>query len=137
MGQNANPYIKEGSLIVTKDADTIAQEHYELNTRLGMIKFLETSGLKDGDTVTLAYSTADWDAWVIPANTQSSIRGELILDGRNRVNGADIKLHAPRVSLATNGAFNFFSDEFNTLNLSGRAEVAEGYTAPFTVTVKG
>jgi len=101
-----------------------------------MIKLKDTAGVAKGDKIKVSYKTADWEAWVIQANTDSQIKCELVLDGRNRVNGADVKLHIPKATLSASGAFNFFSDDFNTIELSGRPEVPEGQTSPFTVTLK-
>lgn len=130
-------YLQESGITVKKESDdTIAAEHYEIHHRLGMIRLKDTAGVSKGDKIKVSYKTADWEAWVIQANTDSQIKCELLLDGRNRVNGADIKLHIAKATLSPSGAFNFFSDDFNTIELTGRPEVAEGSTSPFTVTVK-
>lgn len=130
-------YLTETDTTVKKSDDTpIAAEHYEVHHRLGMIKLKDTAGVAKGDKIKVSYKTADWEAWTIQANTDSQIKCELVLDGRNRVNGADVKLHIPKATLSASGAFNFFSDDFNTIELSGRPEVPEGQTSPFTVTIK-
>lgn len=133
-----HPYLQEAGITVKKEDDSpIAAEHYEIHHRLGMVRVKDTAGVAKGGKIKVSYTTADWDAWVIQANTDSQIKCELILDGRNRVNGADIKLHIPRATLSASGSFNFFSEDFNTIELAGRPEVAEGAVSPFTVTVKG
>lgn len=131
-------YLKEDGITVKKESDDspIDAEHYEIHHRLGMIKLKDTAGVGKGDKIKISYSTADWKAWVIQANADSQIKCELILDGRNRVSGDDVHVHIAKATLSANGGFNFFSDDFNELKLSGRPEVAEGNTAPFTVTVK-
>ena len=130
-------YLEAAGITVKQANDTpIAVEHYEVHHRLGMIKLKDTAGVAKGDKIKVSYKTADWEAWVIQANTDSQIKCELVLDGRNRVNGADVKLHIPKATLSASGAFNFFSDDFNTIELSGRPEVPEGGISPFTVTVK-
>lgn len=131
-------YLKEAGITVKKASDdsAIDAEHYEVNLRLGMIKLKDTAGVGKGDKIKVSYTTADWDAWVIQANTDSQVRCELVLDGRNKVNGDDIRLDIAKATLSANGAFNFFSDDFNTIELTGRPEVAEGNIAPFTVTIK-
>ena len=131
-------YVQESGITVKKENDDpITAEHYEIHHRLGMIRVKDTAGVNKGDKIKVSYKTADWDAWVIQANTDSQIKCELVLDGRNRVNGADVKLHIAKATLSPSGAFNFFSEDFNTIELVGRPEVAEGSTSPFTVTIKG
>lgn len=131
-------YLQEADISVKKENDDpIAAEHYEIHHRLGMVRLKDTAGVSKSDKIKVSYKTADWDAWVIQANTDSQIKCELLLDGRNRVNGADVKLQIARATLSPNGAFNFFSEDFNTIELTGRPEVAEGATSPFTVTIKG
>lgn len=131
-------YIKEEGITVKKadGDDTIDPEHYEIHYRLGMIQLKSTAGVGKGDQIKVSYTTADWEAWVIQANADSQIKCELILDGRNRVNGDDVHVHIAKATLSANGGFNIFSEDFNELKLTGRPEVAEGNTAPFTVTVK-
>lgn len=130
-------YLEAAGITVKQANDTpIAAEHYEVHHRLGMIRLKDTAGVAKGDKIKVSYKTANWEAWVIQANTDSQIKCELVLDGRNRVNGADVKLHIPKATLSASGAFNFFSDDFNTIELSGRPEVPEGQTSPFTVTLK-
>lgn len=133
-----HPYLQDAGITVKKDNDdTIAAEHYDIHHRLGMIRLKDTAGVAKGEQIKVSYKTADWDAWVIQANTDSQIKCELVLDGRNRVNGADVKLHIAKATLSPSGAFNFFSEDFNTIELVDRPEVAEGSTSPFTVTIKG
>lgn len=131
-------YLKDSGISVKKASDDapIAAEHYEIHHRLGMIKLKETAGVGKGDKIKVSYTTADWDAWIIQANTDTQIKCELILDGRNKVNGDDVRLDIPKATLSADGAFNFFSDDFNKIELKGRPEVAEGNIAPFTVTIK-
>lgn len=130
-------YLTETDTVVKKSDDsTIAAEHYEVHHRLGMIKLKDTAGVAKGDKIKVSYKTANWEAWVIQANADSQIKCELLLDGRNRVNKADVKVHIPKATLSANGAFEFFSEDFNTLQLSGSPEVPEGQTSPFTVTLK-
>ena len=131
------PYLNEAGIVVkSPGGQTIAAEHYDIHRRLGMIRLKDTAGVSKGQKIKISYTTANWDAWVIQANRDSQIKCELLLDGRNRANGADVKVHIPKATLSAGGAFEFFSDDFNTIELSGRPEVPEGGISPFTVTVR-
>lgn len=133
----AHGYLNEAGIVVkSPGGQTIAAEHYDIHRRLGMIRLKDTAGVSKGQKIKISYTTAAWDAWAIAANTDSQIKCELLLDGRNRANGADVKVHIPKATLSAGGAFEFFSDDFNTIELSRRPEVPEGGISPFTVTVK-
>ena len=63
-------------------------------------------------------------------------RGELWLDGKNRVTGEDVMLHMPQFTLAVDGSFNFFTEDFNEITFKGRSEIADGEEAAFYVELK-
>lgn len=134
--QLANSYVKAGTVVVKSGATTIPTDKVEVNERMGFIRLADDVAHNAGEPLSVNYETADLKQWVIQSNTESQVRCSLILDGRNRVNGDDVKLDIPRATLSTNGAFDIFSEDFNTLELTGRPEVADGQTSAFTVKVK-
>lgn len=130
-------YLQDTGIVVKKqNDDTITAEHYEIHHRLGMILIKATAGVAKGDKIKVSYKTADWNEWVINAQTDSSIKCELKLDGRNLVDNSDVLVEVHQATLSPDGAFNFLTEDFNTIEMSGRAELPAGAQSPYTVHAK-
>lgn len=129
--------------VVVKDstgAQTVEDEHVEVEPRLGLVRIKGTGAaahsIQDGQKIKVSYKTAAWDKWIIAAFKQTELRGELWLDGKNRVTGEDVMLHMPQFTLAVDGSFNFFTEDFNEITFKGRSEIADGEEAAFYVELK-
>lgn len=127
--------------VVVKDASaasTVDDKEVEVEPRLGLFRVTAAGAAAANieGTVKVSYKTATWTRWVIQAFKATELRGELWLDGKNRITGEDVLLHMPQFTLAVDGEFNFFTDEFNTITFKGRPETAEGYETAFTVEMK-
>lgn len=137
--QLANGYVTEGTVTVKTggaSGTAVPTDKVEVNERMGFIRLADDVAHNAGDDLAVSYQTADLKQWVIQAGTDTQVKCALKLDGRNRVNGDHVILDIPKATLSPNGAFDVFSEDFNTIQLDGRPEVPDGATSAFTVKVK-
>lgn len=102
-----------------KSKQAIGKEKYRLNADLGMVMFLDSTGINDGDALYYTGRTRGTAGFVIEASTLTDMHLELILDGKDRVTGASGNLTIPHVVLSANGDINWFSDDWWQSGLSG------------------
>lgn len=132
----------DGAVVVENSGgtQTVDAAEVQVEPRLGLVKISETGAaaatINAGDGFTVSYTTASWDKWQIAAFKETELRGELWLDGKNRVTGEDVMLHIPQFTLTVDGAFNFFTEDFNEITFTGRTEIADGEDAPYYVELK-
>lgn len=107
--------------LVLKDdqGQTIDAKTYEVNPRLGMIRFNEHSTLLAGATFTVTGKTRGTAGYVIDANTLQTLPLELKLDGRDLISKKYGTLVMPHVELASDGDLDWFSDKWWKSGLSG------------------
>ncbi len=106
---------------LTDDGGTeIDKTTYQLNTRLGLIRFNETSKLQAGAIVKATGKTKGTAGYQIEANTLASIPLEMRLDGRDRITGKDGVLDMPHAVLSADGDINWLSDKWWEAGLSGK-----------------
>lgn len=129
--------------VTVKSSDgtkTVDAAEVEVEPRLGLVKISETGAaaatINAGDGFTVSYTTASWERWQIAAFKETELRGEMWLDGKNRVTGEDVMLHIPQFTLTVDGSFNFFTEDFNEITFKGRTEIADGQDAPYYVELK-
>lgn len=112
--------IDETTLVLTDDADAVIDTStYEVNPRLGMVRFNDTSELAPGATITYSGSTVGSAGYQIDANTLTSLPLEMYLDGRDRISGQDGILDLPHGDLSSDSDINWFSDDWWEGGLSG------------------
>lgn len=102
-----------------KTKQTIEKSKYRLNADLGMVMFLDSTGINDGDNLFYTGKTRGTTGFVIEANTLTDMHLELILDGKDRVTESSGSLTIPHVVLSANGDINWFSDDWWQSGLSG------------------
>ncbi len=109
------------TLILTDDdgVTVIDADTYELNPRLGMIRFKDTATPVVGTTITYSGSTKGSAGYQIDANTLTSLPLEMYLDGRDRISGEDGILDLPHGDLSSDSDINWFSDDWWEGGLSG------------------
>ncbi|MGP4950704.1 hypothetical protein ACTXGO_00825 [Psychrobacter sp. T6-1] len=112
--------IDETTLVLTDDTATvIPADTYDVNPRLGMVKFNDTSTLLPGASITYAGTTKGSAGYQIDANTLTSLPLEMYLDGKDRISGQDGILDLPHADLSSDSDINWFSDDWWEGGLSG------------------
>lgn len=109
----------KGFSVKNKTSQAIATEHYVLNERLGMIKFLETAEVTNGDNFTYSGKTKGTAGYVIEAGTLTDIHLEMYLDGFDRISEKNGILTIPHAVLSAEGDINWFDDKWWESGLSG------------------
>ncbi|MDN5619087.1 MAG: hypothetical protein L0G63_01205 [Psychrobacter sp.] len=114
--------IDPATFVLSDTEDTpnvIEATQYELNPRLGMIRFNETATPVADSTVTYSGTTLGRAGYMIDANTLSSLPLEMYLDGKDRISGADGILDMPHGDLSSDSEINWMSDDWWEGGLSG------------------
>ena len=100
--------------------NVIPAAQYELNPRLGMIRFNETGTPVVGAELTYSGKTKGSAGYQIDANTLSSLPLEMYLDGKDRVSGKDGILEIPHAVMTADGDINWMTDDWWESGLSGK-----------------
>ncbi len=116
----------ENFALADDKGSAIAKETYEVNPRLGMIRFKEASKLKAGSTIKATGKTKGSKGYQIEANTLASIPLEMKLDGRDRITGKNGVLDMPHAVLSADGDINWLDDKWWEAGLSGKLVKDEG-----------
>ena len=98
-----------------------------------MLQITDATAAAEGDDLTVNYKTKATSRTVIDGARVSSFKGKVIIDGQDEVTKKRAKLTIPAVTLAVDGDFDWFSDDFNTITMKGNAAVGKGGEAPYTV----
>jgi len=119
---------------VVKDAtDTttyVAGTDYEVNTGLGMIKVI--SAAIDGDELHISGNKAAQSGIKITGATSPIINVGLYLDGKNYVEGTEVKLRVWQAQIRAEGDFDLLAQGgFPELSFSGKMLTPAGKTYPF------
>lgn len=112
--------IDESKLVLT-DADdaVIDKDTYEVNPRLGLVRFNAESKLEVGSVITYSGMTKGSPGYQIAANTLTSLPLEMYLDGQDRITGQDGILDVYHSDLASDSDINWLSDDWWEGGLSG------------------
>lgn len=109
-----------------KSKTVVEKSKYELNSRLGMVRLLDSTSINDGDNLYYTGKTKGRAGFSIDANTLQSMPLELYLDGKDRISGADGVLEIPHAVLSAKGDINWFDDKWWEAGLSGTLVKDEG-----------
>ena len=104
---------------------------YLVNTRLGMYKALVGGAITADQPLLADYTRTAFTGAAIRGNVKPQIRAYLLLDGINKVDDSIGILKVWECVLTTNGEFDWFKDDFNTIELTGRLKTPVGKTEPF------
>lgn len=122
------------SVVVTNTGGTttyVAGTDYDVNTRLGMIRAKSGGAITADQALEVSYSRAAFTGAAIRGNVKPQIRARLLLDGKNLVDDSIGILDVWEVVLSTSSEFDWFSDDWNTVELQGRLKTPTGKTEPF------
>ena len=125
--------IDPATVEVKKGGTTIAASKYTLQAEVGMLQITDATAAAEGDDLTVNYNTQATSRTVIDGARVSSFKGKVIIDGQDEVTKKRAKLTIPAVTLAVDGDFDWFSDDFNTITMKGNAAVGKNGEAPYTV----
>lgn len=137
--------IGAGALTISDSTPTALTEgtHYELNRHMGMIRVFPTGAGDGQQTVVAADEVLTISAGAYGALSGSRIQGGVapdvramfVFDGRNRVDGANVKLTVWEAIMSASEAMDFLAGGFLTTALSGRMKKPVGKPAAFEMDV--
>lgn len=131
--QLANEDIDTSKPITVMNGVTqIDDDAYDLKAEMGLIQITNSEAAAAGAELTISYETRQVTKTVITGAKVSSFRGKIVVDGKNDVTGQNAKLVVPNVSLSVNGDFDWFSDDYNAIEMVGTASVGKNGEAPYT-----
>lgn len=131
--QLKNRDIDPAGFEVKKGGTTIDPSKYSINYDMGLLQITDASAASDGDDLTVNYKTLASSTTVIDGARVTRFRGKIVIDGRNEVTGQRCSLTLPNVTLAVDGDFDWFSDDFNTVAMKGSAGGGKNGEPPYTV----
>lgn len=115
------------------DATTYTvNDEYEVNLVLGMIRVIDEA--LDGDVLHITGNKAAKTGVKITGATQPIIRAGLLLDGKNYVEGTDLKIRVWEAQLTADGDFDVLAQGgFPELSFTGKMVTPFGKTWPFEI----
>ncbi len=131
--QLENTNIDVDTLVVNKDGSPLDKSAYSIKAEMGLLQITDEMVATAGDDLTVNYTTEKVTKTVITGAKVTSFKGKIIIDGQNDVTKKAAKLIIPNISLAVGGDFDWFSDDFNKIEMKGTAAVGKKGEAPYTV----
>lgn len=131
--QLAHADINASTLVVKKGIVELDASAYTLNASMGLLQITDETAATAADALTVSYATRQVTKTVIEGAKVTSFKGKIIIDGKNDVTGDDAKLTIHNVSLAVNGDFDWFSDDYNAIEMVGTASVGKTGESPYKV----
>ena len=104
---------------------------YTVDATSGMIKFLSTGTVTDGQTVEVLYAYGALNSRQIIAATETEIRAYVRLEGKNLANQKKVSVICHEAVLTPSGELNLGGKEFITFGLSGSLVTPNGEAGPF------
>jgi hypothetical protein len=104
---------------------------YELNRRLGWVRGLLGGAITDLQSCKIDYVSTTFAGAAIRGSVNPQIRALVELDGINKVDDSIGILRCWEVVLAPTSEFDWFKDDFNTIDLAGKLKTPAGKTEPF------
>jgi hypothetical protein len=109
---------------------------YLVNKTLGWVKVLSTGAIADSASLKFDYTYQAISGMQVKGATSSDVRAKFKLDGVNQVDGLPCIVTIHEGVIAADSAFDFLSNDFNTISLPGRMKTPAGYNEPFTVDMR-
>lgn len=109
---------------------------YLVNAALGWVKSLSTGGVLAGQPLKVTSTYATITGSQIQGQKQASIRCKFKLDGKNFADDHPCIVTVHEAVIASDAAFDFLADNFNTVSLPGRMKTPAGFSQPYTVDLR-
>lgn len=112
----------DGSKVSLKNAagQPVKTEHFEVNANLGLICIKpDCDNVQEGEEIKATATGRSGGGFRIDAETAGDFDLEIMLDGVNRVNGRNIKLHIPSAVIAADSELDWFAEDFNEASFTG------------------
>lgn len=107
---------------------------YIVDSTSGMIKFLTTGAVTDGQNIEVVYTYGALSSRQIIASTETEIRAYVRLEGKNLANQKKVSVVCHEAVLTPSGELNLGGKEFITFGLSGTLVTPAGQSGPFIYT---
>ena len=106
----------------------------ELDTRLGLVKYIGTT-LTAATACTMTYKYGNVSGTRISGSVKPTVRMRILLDGKNLVNGEDIRLLIDEATLTPASPIDFAAEDWSQIEFEGELTTLTGKTSPYTVDV--
>lgn len=106
---------------------------YEINYRMGWIKVLPGSVIAHGASLRVTGTFGAVGGTLIRGAVSNQVRARFRLDGVNFVDKSPVEVDVHEAVLSPESAFDFLSNEFASITLTGRLKTPVGRNEPFTV----
>lgn len=111
-------------------------QDYLVNSVMGWVKVLSTGAIAAGADLLFTSAYAEITGTKIRGQTNTQVRARMILDGKNFVDGSPCIVTVHEAVIASDAAFDFLGDDFNTVTLPGRMKTPAGFNEPFTIDLR-
>ena len=124
------------SVVVTNSAASttyVEGTDYVINYQLGWFKALVGGAITDAQSLKIDYAYGAVAGSRIRGVTDPQLRAQILFDGINMADSAPAVVECYNAVLSSSAAFDFLSDKFNEIPLTGRLTTPVGKTEPFEV----
>jgi hypothetical protein len=104
---------------------------YLVNRRLGLIMALVGGAITEDESCKIDYVAKAFTGARIRGNVQPQVRARVVMDGVNKVDDSIGILRCWEVVLSPASEFDFFKDDFNSIELTGKLKTPTGFNEPF------
>jgi len=104
---------------------------YDVNRRMGWVRALVGGAITDLQSCKIDYVSTTFAGASIRGSVNPQIRALVELDGVNKVDESIGILRCWEVVLAPTSEFDWFKDDFNTIELAGKLKTPPGKSEPF------
>lgn len=115
------------STTYVKDTD------YRVNYVMGFLEILSTGAITDAQSLKVNYGYGAISGNQILGATVPQVRGKIMLDGNNLVDGTPLILTIHDATLTADGAVDFMADDLIELSMKGRMTTPTGKPSPFVL----
>lgn len=111
---------------------TVPSTDYQMNFRLGMIRYIGTDfTVPTPAVVSYQLSSVSWRR--IAGSVRPTVRVSIILDGKNLVSGKDVRVIIDEATITPTKAIDFMSDDWAELAFKGEMRTLPNKTSPYIV----
>jgi hypothetical protein len=118
---------------VTVGGTAMAAGTYAIEPEAGFIKFTETAPATG--TAIVTYAVAASTGYVIDGSAKPTIKGRLLMIGKNLADSSRIHLDILEAVLTPKSGLDFLASDFASAQFEGTLNTPAGASSPYTVTV--